>query len=120
MRWGPGRREHMPPKSAPFATEGFLVPPLFPFGDAANLPVYLLIRELFTEKSMKTEYDQNVWNANYQDEALLLIEDKVALLLAVGLAQIAEEVADELGIPVEMAESELPDMVARASVLWLP
>ncbi len=30
MRWGPGRRAHMPPKSAPFATKGFLVPPLFP------------------------------------------------------------------------------------------
>ncbi len=67
---------------------------------------------------MKTATDQNVFDANYQDEALLLIQDKVAMLLAVGMAQISEEVADELGIPVEMAESQLPDMIYDAVKGW--
>ena len=60
---------------------------------------------------MRTQYDQNCWDANYQDEALKLVQDKVDTLLAVGMAQIGDEVAQELGIPVEMAESQLPDMV---------
>ena len=68
---------------------------------------------------MKTEYEQSIWDANYQDEALTLIEDKVGLLLAVGLSDIADEVATELGIPVEMAESELPDMVRTAMKGWI-
>ena len=68
---------------------------------------------------MRTEMDQNVWDANYEDEARLLIEDKVGLLLAVGLSDIADEVAAELGIPVEMAESELPDMVRSEMGRWI-
>ena len=67
---------------------------------------------------MRTEYDQNVWDANYQDDALKLIQDKVDTLLAVGMGQIGDEVADELGIPVEMAESQLPDMVYIAVKGW--
>ncbi len=67
---------------------------------------------------MKTEFEQECWDANYQDLAYAFIREKVDLLLAVGMAQISEEVADELGIPVEMAESQLPDMVYVAVTGW--
>ena len=67
---------------------------------------------------MFDQFDENVWDANYQDDALKLIQDKVALLLAVGTGQITEEVADELGIPVEYAESMLPDMGTDAVKGW--
>jgi len=77
------------------------------------------ISNTYWGRTVKTQYDQNVWDANYQDEAHLLIEDKVALLLAVGLSDIADQVAEELGIPVEMAESELPDMVRTAMKGWI-
>lgn len=69
-------------------------------------------------RATTTEYDQNVWDANYQDDVTRLIHDKVDLLLAIGVGQIADEVADELGIPVEMAESQLPDMVYNAVKGW--
>ena len=77
------------------------------------------ISNTYWGRTVKTEYEQNVWDANYQDEAFTLIEDKVALLMAVGLSDIADEVASELGIPVEMAESELPDMVRQAMKGWV-
>ena len=77
------------------------------------------ISNTYWGRTVKTEYEQNVWDANYQDDALKLIEDKVGLLLAVGLSDIADEVATELGIPVEMAESELPDMVRTEMKRWI-